>query len=97
MEDERGTLPGTASEQAPGVGGTGDHPAPASMVDENGVLHVAGEPPNAAAGQSPVGDSTDVQSGTDVDPEALAKLDAVTEPVQAETDRPDIGTPTQED
>lgn len=89
-------LAGTSSELEPGVGGTGDHPAPAAMLDPStGQLHQAGEPPSGgvAVGQAPAGDSTDLQSG-DLSPEAQAALDnAPHEPEQVEIDRPDIGTP----
>jgi hypothetical protein len=88
-----GVLTGTATEQAPGVGGLGDHPAPAAMVDETGNVRVAGQPPHAAAGVAPEGDTTDEQAGGDVtDEEAAEKLTAVQEPEQVETERPDIGT-----
>lgn len=89
-----GLLAGTASEQAPGVGGLGDHPAPAAIVGEDGQLHVAGEPPagTIASGQAPVGDAADEQSGDVTDEEARERLNAVQEPEQIETDRPDIGT-----
>lgn len=92
--EESGPLAGTSSELEPGVGGTGDHPAPAAMRDESGDLHVAGEAPagTAESNESPAGDSTDLQSGDVVDPEAREKLNAETEPEQVETDRPDIGT-----
>lgn len=94
--EEPGILTGTGSELQPGVGGSGDHPAPAVVVDPaDGTQHVAGEPPagTVAGGQAPQGDSSDLQSGGDVtDPEALERLNAVHEPEQIETDRPDIGT-----
>ncbi len=86
---------GTGSEIENGVGGSADHPAPAAVLDEHGVLHVAGEPPagNIASGQSPVGDLTDLQSG-DLSPEARAAMDnAPHEHPQVQIDRPDIGTP----
>lgn len=92
--EDPGLLAGTSSEQQPGVGGTGDHPAPASVVGEDGELHVAGEPPagTSAGTQTPAGDTTDLQSGDVTDPEAREKLNAETEPEPIETDRPDIGT-----
>lgn len=92
---EAGLLAGTTAEVAPGVGGTGDHPAPAAVLNEDGSLHVAGEPPvgNIAPSQAPAGDSTDLPSGDVVtDPAAREKLNAETEPEPIETDRPDIGT-----
>lgn len=92
--EEGGVLSGTASEQAPGVGGTGDHPAPAAMINpEDGSLHVAGEPPNGsiAGSVAPAGES-DLSDRDVSDPEALEKLNAVQEPEQVETERPDIGT-----
>jgi hypothetical protein len=89
-------LPGTGSEQQPGVGGTGDHPAPASIVGEDGQLHQAGEPVGVASSNAPEGDSTDLQSG-DLSPEAEAERDrADPEPDQVEIDRPDLGTPSPE-
>lgn len=90
-----GLLTGTASELQPGVGGLGDHPAPAVVKNEDGTLHVAGEPPagTSAGTQVPEGDSADLQSGDDVtDPEAREALNEVKEPDQIETERPDIGT-----
>lgn len=88
-EGESGLLVGTASEQAPGVGGVGDHPAPAAMVDpESGRVRVAGEPPHAASGVAPGEEEADAET----DEEAREKLNAVQEPDQIETDRPDIGT-----
>jgi hypothetical protein len=88
-----GVLVGTTTEEAPGVGGIGDHPAPAAMVDpETGRVRVAGEPPHAAASVAPAEDA-DVQAGGDVtDDEARERLNAVQEPEQVETERPDIGT-----
>lgn len=88
-------LTGTSSELEHGVGGTGDHPAPAVMLDGQGALHSAGEPPagNVASGQAPAGDSFDLQSG-DLSPEAKEALaNAPHEHPQIQTDRPDIGTP----
>lgn len=89
-----GVLVGTTAEQEPGVGGIGDHPAPAAMVDpETGEVRVAGQPPHAASGVAPEGDAFDEQAGGDVtDEEAKEKLEAVQEPDQIETERPDIGT-----
>lgn len=81
----------TTSELEPGVGGSADHPAPAVMADENGVLRVAGEGPSTAPWQVPTGDSFDLQSG-DVSPEAKAKLDVVSDPKPFPISRPDIGT-----
>jgi hypothetical protein len=53
---------------------------------------VAGEPPHAAASVAPAEDA-DVQAGGDVtDDEARERLNAVQEPEQVETERPDIGT-----
>lgn len=89
-----GLLAGTASERQPGVGGTGDHPAPAAMRDpETGRLRVAGEPETGAGTAVPVGDSTDLQAGDVTDESARERLNAVTEPEQQETERPDLGTP----
>lgn len=94
--DEReGILAGTGSELAPGVGGDGDHPAPAAVLGDDGQLHVAGEPPagTIAPSQAPVGDEPDVGSGDIVsDEEARERLNAVTEPEPYETERPDLGT-----
>lgn len=93
-EDE-GVLVGTGTERAPGVGGLGDHPAPAAMRDPvRGGIHVAGEPPaGTIAGSSAPADSEDVQAGGDVtDEDARERLNAVTEPEPYETERPDIGT-----
>lgn len=89
-----GVLIGTTTEQAPGVGGIGDHPAPAAMVDpESGQVRVAGQPPHAASSVAPEGGEVDVQAGGDVtDEEARGRLNAVQEPEQVETERPDIGT-----
>jgi hypothetical protein len=97
-DDEEGEgvqLAGTASEQAPGVGGTGDHPAPAAVIrPEDGQLHVAGEPPaGTVAGTAvPAGDAPDLQAGEVTDPEARERLNATKEPEQIETERPDLGT-----
>lgn len=91
-------LAGTGTEVEHGVGGGGEHPAPAAVVGDDGQLHQAGEPPagTVASGQAPAGDPFDLQSG-DLSPEAQAALDAApNEPEQAETDRPDLGTPTEE-
>lgn len=90
-----GVLAGTSSEAEPGVGGTGDHPAPAVMVDPaTGNLRQHGEPVDTAGDQSPRGDSTDRPSGDVVtDPEARARLNAGYEPEQVHTERQDIGTP----
>lgn len=94
--DEQGPLVGTASEQAPGVGGTGDHPAPAAMVDpETGNVRVAGSPPDVASGVAPASDTTDLQSGDVTDAEAREKLNAETELEDVPTDRPDLGTPDE--
>lgn len=97
---EPGVLAGTGSELAPGVGGTGDHPAPAVMVDPaTGFMRQHGESLiNTAGNQAPIGDLSDTTSADNaLDPEARERLDAVTEPDQAETNRPDLGTPDQED
>jgi hypothetical protein len=93
-EDDGGLLVGTSSEQAPGVGGVGDHPAPAAMRDpETGFIRQHGEPVNTAGNQSPQGDATDEGSGDDfLSPEARANLTKQHEPDQADTERPDIGT-----
>jgi len=94
-KDRVGVLAGTASEQAPGVGGTGDHPTPAAMVDpDDGGLHVAGEPPagTSALSASPEGDTTDRQAGDVTDPQARARLNAVVAPAPFHTKRPDLGT-----
>lgn len=90
-----GLFAGTESEVETGVGGTADHPAPAAMRDEAGGLHVAGEPPagTVASGESPTGDQSDEQSGDVTDADARERLNAVCEPVQQPTARPDIGTP----
>lgn len=69
---DEGLLAGTGEELAPGVGGAGEHPAPAAMRDpETGELRVAGQPPagTAALSEAPAGDTSDVRSGDDVDPE----------------------------
>lgn len=92
-----GLLAGTGSETQPGVGGTGDHPAPAAVVDpETGELHSAGQPPagNVASEQSPTGDLSDATDESHaLSDKARAALNEVHEPDQVETDRPDIGTP----
>lgn len=77
-----------------GVGGTGDHPAPAAMRDETGKLRVAGESPNVSFAGTEAGADLgeDIASGA-LDPEAREKLNAETEPEQVEVQRPDIGTP----
>jgi hypothetical protein len=90
-----GPLIGTDSERQPGTGAAGTHPAPAAMLTEDGVLRQHGEGPSSPGNQVPAGDSSDEQSGSDVSPEAAAKLGAVVDSAedQQETDRPDIGTP----
>jgi hypothetical protein len=62
-----GVLAGTSSERAAGVGGGGEHPAPAIMRDpETGALRQHGEAPSSATDSVPVGDSSDEESdGTD--------------------------------
>lgn len=93
--EDPGLLAGTSSEQQPGVGGTGDHPAPAAMRDESGALHSAGRPPSGTveSEESPTGDATDLtDAGHAQSPEAREELDSVHEPDQVETDRPDLGT-----
>lgn len=95
-ESTPGPLAGTSSELEPGIGGSADHPAPAVMRDESGALHSAGQSPAGtdAAEESPAGDTSDVQdAGHALDPEVREELDAVHEPDQAETARPDLGTP----
>jgi hypothetical protein len=91
-----GSLAGTDSERDPGTGAGGTHPAPAAMLTEDGVLRQHGEGPNSPGNQVPVGDSSDEHAGGDVSPEAAAKLGAVVDSAesQQETDRPDLGTPT---
>ena len=91
-ETKQGPLAGTESERAPGVGGLGDHPAPAAMLDEDGVMRQHGETPSTAAQQAPVGDGFEEQVGDVTDPEAQEKLDAVVEPEPYEIKRPDLGT-----
>lgn len=91
-EDE-GILTGTASEQAPGVGGLGDHPAPAAVRDPDGSIHVAGEPPAGTIAGSVAPDDLGETAGGDVtDPEAQERLNAVVDHAAHPTDRPDIGT-----
>lgn len=93
---EPGPLAGTGSELESGTGGSGDHPAPAAMRDEAGELHSAGQSPAGtdAGEESPAGDASDVQdAGHALDPEAREELEAPNEPDQAETARPDLGTP----
>lgn len=91
---EEGPLVGTTTEQQPGVGGSGDHPAPAVMRDESGAVHSAGAGPSTAAETAPEGDSADATDESHaLSPEAAEELNQVHEPDQVETDRPDIGTP----
>jgi hypothetical protein len=90
---EPGFLTGTASEQAPGIGDS-THPAPAAIIGEDGQLHVAGEPP--VGNIAPSLPQPDPPASGPTDEENIAKLNAVTEPEPQETNRPDIGTPTEE-
>lgn len=96
-EDESGLLVGTTSEQAPGVGDA-SHPAPAAMRDpQTGEVRVAGSPPSAASGTVPASDSPDEQAGDVTDPQAREQLSAVHELENEPTDRPDIGTPDEQE
>lgn len=93
--ETEGPLAGTTAEQEPGVGGTGDHPAPAVMRDpETGALHSAGEAPagTAESGQPPASDTADLQAGDVTDEEARERLNAVIEPEPHPIERPDLGT-----
>lgn len=91
-DDEPGILTGTGAEQAPGVGGAGEHPAPAVVRGPDGSLHVAGEPPAGTVASGLAGSELrDTPSGA-ADEEAREALNAEHEPDQIETDRPDLGT-----
>jgi hypothetical protein len=94
LDEEFSPLVGTSSELAPGVGGVGDHPAPAVMRDPaTGFMRQHGEGPLTAGDQSPIGDTVDRMAGDGLDPEAREKLHAEHEPDQIDIDRSDIGTP----
>lgn len=96
VDEESGPLVGTTSELQPGTGVGGSHPAPAVMRDPDGTVHSAGLPPagNAAGEAAPVGDESDQASESGfLTPEAREELEAVHEPEQVETERPDLGTP----
>jgi hypothetical protein len=96
-DEEVGPLVGTTSEQESGVGGLGDHPAPAVMRDpETGAIRQHGEPVNTAGNQVPIGDSSDEESGDGLNDDAREALTREQEPDQQDTDRVDIGTPTED-
>lgn len=88
--EHEGLLVGTGSEQAPGVGDA-SHPAPAAMVREDGLAHVAGESPVGTTPASSGYDPDDTPSGATTE-EARERLNAVQEPEQHDIKRPDIGT-----
>ena len=91
--EESGVLVGTTTEQAPGVGGIGDHPAPAAMVDpESGELRVAGQAPADTAALSAPPDQEVEQPSDEEIEENRERLNAVTEPDPVQIERPDIGT-----
>jgi hypothetical protein len=93
MTDESPDLvAGTETETAPGVGGLGDHPAPAAMRDADGELRVHGETESTAGWTSPAGDGFDLQVGEVTDESARERLDALAEPEPFAIERPDIGT-----
>jgi hypothetical protein len=88
-------LVGTPSEQQPGSGASGTHPAPALMTDgETGFMRQHGEPVNgmAAGDQSPVGDAVDQQAGDGLSDEARLALHGHSEPDPVHIERADIGT-----
>lgn len=93
-DETRETETTKEAEAQVGTGSAGTHPAPAIMPGEDGVLRQHGEGPTSAGDSAPEGDSSD-RSDVDVDQEAQAKLNAEHEPDQVETDRPDLGTPTE--
>lgn len=86
-------LVGTGTERAPGVGGGGEHPAPAVVRDpETGFVRQHGEALNTAGDQAPYGDASD-----ESDASAEREPQGVVEPDPVETDRIDIGTPEEGD
>lgn len=91
-EDEPGILTGTAEELAPGVGGAGEHPAPAAVRNPDGSLHVAGEPPVGNVASGLAGSELEETPSGATDEGAREALNAEQEPEQIETERPDLGT-----
>lgn len=94
QEPEDGAaLAGTASEQAPGTGGGGTHPAPAAMIVD-GRVRQHGEGPNTAGGTAPTVEQEEAWGGG-LTPEAAKELGREQDSAdqQQKTDRADLGTP----
>ena len=74
--------------------GIREQPTSGVTIGEDGLPHVAGEPPagTMAGTSTPVGDTADLADRDVTDADALARLNATTEPAQIETIRPDLGT-----
>lgn len=93
MDEDGGTLAGTESEQRPGTGVGGTHPAPAAMIVD-GRARQHGEGPNTAGGTAPTAEQEDAWDGTLTSDAANALgVERDSAENQQATDRADLGTP----